>query len=60
MKKSMVTAALMAMAANGMSGLYAPIHHAGGKCARQFDFGSIHQARKKNQRNKNQKRIKAM
>jgi hypothetical protein len=44
-----------------MAGVAAPkIYHAGGRCSRQFDLGSIQQARKKNQRNKNQKRIKSM
>lgn len=60
MRKLIGATALMAAAAlmGGVS-TYHPQYHAGGKISTMFDLASIMHARKNNQRNKNQKRIKS-
>ena len=51
-------AALALMAASVNSKMFAP--HAGGIVSHQFDLGSVLHARKNNQRNKNQRRLRGI
>ena len=56
---SALTAVAMAAALSGGDKMYRG-HHAGGCIHEQFDMGSIMKARRNNQRNKNQKRLRGM
>jgi len=60
MKLNSVIGATALLAASMLSGtsVYHPQHHAGSKSSRMFDLASIMHARKNNQRNKNQRRLR--